>query len=768
LVPTEEPLRCIKIKLFGSSGVGKTTLIGSLKCSYLGSFFRKTRLSSKSSATWKNRNSLMRTSMDKSSNSSMDESIMSRSVLDNFDVSNDHYTKGIDISNVTFINTSHFSIWEFSGYEPYQIFYDHFIGDHNCIHFMMYSLENSEYESLNELVYWLEFLKARLPPKEQFGHNGKYLSTLKILLIGTHADCDKTASKNEDGEYVSDKANSIYKHILNIYKDEFDICERHFVLDARGAWVPEIKSLMQYCNKLKESICNRLPKCTMFLSRSLHNVQNWRKLNPQYPIVSWKKFIEMIRERVNPLASDEHLKEIIQQLQLMGEVIYIQSDQNQDLVCLDPQWLCNSILGTFFSHERFNGKKLNGCFKLDELAAIFADICPDVKRLKDILVALDLCCELDNSEYEFPSLNFQETVSSLWENHNEGYIYNGLQIRCSNQIKTLIGCLFPRIQVHLRHVANSIDDEHDLKEENSAELILESQDKLGNLDMNKSSLIKNNQKSFIINTSNSLSKHFNSSLYDIELFQWRYGSKIQRKKSKIECLITMDPRGLFIELKARAPLSKREELFYFIHETHSLIEQILLETCPGLNLEMHYLSPNQCFSFISSHSYTPRQVYNSMLDGKMILISQNNNKEKLIDVICCESEQIYKNLIIGCNLPINEGIGLYTKRMLSRFLDNIDPMGRDWCLLAVLLGLQDHLPILDNENSLDLSKTQYLIDNWSKSRQTSTVRMLIEKLVELGRKDVVDLVMNTSVLFKILLNDDSGIRNSNQTLASTK
>lgn len=46
LVPTNDLLRRIKIKVFGSSGVGKTTLIDSMNCSYLNSFFRKTRIGS--------------------------------------------------------------------------------------------------------------------------------------------------------------------------------------------------------------------------------------------------------------------------------------------------------------------------------------------------------------------------------------------------------------------------------------------------------------------------------------------------------------------------------------------------------------------------------------------------------------------------------------------------------------------------------------------------------------------------------------------------
>ena len=49
LIPTNTMLGRIKLKIFGNSGVGKTTLVDSLKCGYFGSFFRKARLSSSNS-----------------------------------------------------------------------------------------------------------------------------------------------------------------------------------------------------------------------------------------------------------------------------------------------------------------------------------------------------------------------------------------------------------------------------------------------------------------------------------------------------------------------------------------------------------------------------------------------------------------------------------------------------------------------------------------------------------------------------------------------
>lgn len=53
LIPTSDHLRRIKIKVFGSSGVGKSSLIGSMNCSYINSFFRRLSVKSSSKTTVK-------------------------------------------------------------------------------------------------------------------------------------------------------------------------------------------------------------------------------------------------------------------------------------------------------------------------------------------------------------------------------------------------------------------------------------------------------------------------------------------------------------------------------------------------------------------------------------------------------------------------------------------------------------------------------------------------------------------------------------------
>ena len=84
-----------------------------------------------------------------------------------------------------------------------------------------------------------------------------------------------------------------------------------------------------------------------------------RSLFSNFNFSNWEKFVEKISEtngwnylmnswqvrvNVNPLAADDHMKEVIQQLQLMGEVIYVKGS-----VCVDVigKSLTGLLMGAF-------------------------------------------------------------------------------------------------------------------------------------------------------------------------------------------------------------------------------------------------------------------------------------------------------------------------------------------------------------------------------------------------------------------------------------
>jgi hypothetical protein len=64
-----------------------------------------------------------------------------------------------------------------------------------------------------------------------------------------------------------------------------------------------------------------LPRLTRFLENIVAYLPEWRKTLTNFQAVPWHYFVDHVRMNINPLAADDHMKEIIQQLQLMGEVM---------------------------------------------------------------------------------------------------------------------------------------------------------------------------------------------------------------------------------------------------------------------------------------------------------------------------------------------------------------------------------------------------------------------------------------------------------------
>ena len=102
----------------------------------------------------------------------------------------------MDIQQVNITSAGELSIWDFSGYEPYYMLYDHFMGDPNCIHIVLFSLEEPQSAQLSQVTFWLNFIKARIPPYEPIGelhfmicrngwHAKLFWKNMKFIYSGT-------------------------------------------------------------------------------------------------------------------------------------------------------------------------------------------------------------------------------------------------------------------------------------------------------------------------------------------------------------------------------------------------------------------------------------------------------------------------------------------------------------------------------------------------------------------------------------------------------
>jgi death-associated protein kinase len=160
---------------------------------------------------------------------------------------------------------------------------------------------------------------------------------------------------------------------------------------------------------------------------------------------------------VNPLAGEEHLKEVIQQLQLMGEVVYLKCELGEDLIVLDPAWLCSSLAGSVLSPDFRSRCPASGRYTLAEfqLAAPEHEAGPAVA----VLQALGLATRLQPSEaggapsWELPAL--AEPSEEAWP---AGLLHSGrwggvLLQPAAAAAGPLLGPMFPRIQVNACHSA---------------------------------------------------------------------------------------------------------------------------------------------------------------------------------------------------------------------------------------------------------------------------------------------------------------------------
>ena len=64
--------------------------------------------------------------------------------------------------------------------------YDHYIGNTNCIHTIVFNLEDEVQVQLEQLRFWLNFLQSRIPPVEPLGEFcvfPYYLTKLLVVLF---------------------------------------------------------------------------------------------------------------------------------------------------------------------------------------------------------------------------------------------------------------------------------------------------------------------------------------------------------------------------------------------------------------------------------------------------------------------------------------------------------------------------------------------------------------------------------------------------------
>ncbi|XP_031354372.1 death-associated protein kinase 1-like isoform X2 [Photinus pyralis] len=686
LVPTSKLYVRLIVRVFGNCGVGKTSLIKSLGAGLFSTLFRR------SGSLQSNKS---RPSSPISAQIEMD--VTSRQNSLTFESSASYKsTKGIHIQNLEISNVGDVVVWEFSGQENYFPTYHHFLHPSpQTLTLVLFNLEDSPVVQVQQACFWINFIMARE------AHEWSLFKVGPIVLVATHVDSTR-AIKNQQGEWVSPDAQTTLETVEKLIPDVQYLHPSVIVMDSNVPASQPFKHLKSMLLTLKrDNLEKTIGMWTGLLESTLSWLAHLRKEYEQFPVIHRKAFYDLVRTSVNVLASDDHIRALLHQLHNMGEIFCI-----NELVVISLAWFGLQLIGEFLSTEFLANVRATGVYTPDDFQASFNQF--DALGTLQLMEALELCiqCEVDGeTEYEFPIYNQTETLPGLWDSGDPRYrttgaCYGGVRLYASSNCHHLFTSIFPHIQIELRRaaIANSCNNDN-----------------------------------------------------DTDLYQWHHGSKLCT--IALETLITLDTderSSQYIEIKIRGPQQTSQYCFYFLENVIETVLQGIARVCPGLVMERHILSVHQLrIHCIEPYAYPSQLLSTAMLESESTLeiTLQNTETEKFENVITLAlfgDVELVSKIHWGCSLKVQH-LPIAVKFKLARLLDPPHSHGRDWCLLALRLGLEpEKIATADSHSHSCTMRLLALTD--------CTIGALIANLQELGRNDTAEVVLRTSPLLQIIDN----------------
>ncbi|KAL0979949.1 hypothetical protein UPYG_G00191960 [Umbra pygmaea] len=629
-------------------------------------------------------------------------------------------TRAIEIQNSNINGVGDFSVWEFSGNTVYHCCYDYFVAnDPTAIHLILFSLEEPYEMQLSQATYWLNTLKALTPPQHNIAFGGRLQNPLKVVLVGTHADV-ASLIRGPGGEFCYAKEKPLLKELRNRFGLDLQLSERLFVMDTGASNSKDIKLLRSHLLELRNTILSTCNPMSGLMERLVATLPSWRKLTGPNQLMSWQQFLCDVQEHINPLVSEDHLRGVAQQLHSMGEINLMQSETVQDVVLLDPRWLCSGVLARLLSMDTPKAiHHYRGRYRVEEIQALAPE--SDVEELLQVLDAMDICArDLTNpGMVDVPALIKTNGLHRSWTEEEEDHdvlVYGGVRLVPAEHLTPFPCGLFHKLQVNLcrwSHQHHTGDDAVDEPPDG-----------------------------------------------DIRL--WTNGVKVSQGGA--EAMILLVNHGQGVEIQVRGHESERAKCYTLLDTMVTISESLLSSTLPGLLPARYYLSPQQ---LQEQHGpimvYQPKDFLRAQTQGESSLSNtMGGYRESFSSILAFGCAEVYNHSRQGRDIHISQ-VSLLARRKLCRLLDPPDALGKDWCLLAMNLGLTqlvakhssnlsttptNESPATNTDPSPSTSPTAELLKDWS-VRPDSTVGVLMGKLRELGRRDAADFLLKTSPVFRV-------------------
>uniref|UniRef100_A0A5K3FCC6 COR domain-containing protein n=1 Tax=Mesocestoides corti TaxID=53468 RepID=A0A5K3FCC6_MESCO len=405
------------------------------------------------------------------------------------------------------------------------------------------------------------FIHSRLPQHE----DGLIQAKAKVVLIATHAD-EVDCSRDGEGYLYHGGAARILQDCRRQFKYKLDIQPELHVLDVNSPNSLEMKFLRSQLLKLRDQVLLELPTVAAITEVISNRLEEWNR-SQFAPIMYWPEFIHLVQTQINPLCTEAVLREVVQFHQYTGDLIVLESEEDNDLIILNPSWVLVEAVGNLFSQDSIRHARVTGSFTSDDLHFLITE--SDINAVVSVLTALECCtvcpasetadddsprqseqrkrsiqCFYENAvagtaietahneeaQLEIPRLNLvQDLDSADWGECGDDARRTGVQFRSPG---AQLLHVFPRIQCRLRKAVTRIAEDEALEAS--------------------------------------------------ELVQWLHGSKLSFNHGLINVYLTCDEVDEAIEVKLETHRSQTLTAFNCFHDTVALVRGALDQIVPQL------------------------------------------------------------------------------------------------------------------------------------------------------------------------------------------
>ncbi|CAH1736860.1 unnamed protein product [Aphis gossypii] len=580
LVISHDYIQNINLLFFGHSNAGKSSIIRLMKLGLFSMLLDKSRNTLRTINT--NRTN---TSQDQCNNGN-EINLTEYNTTNTSNYYNHDGTKGITVQKEKLSGINECTFWDFSAEDTYYNSYHHVIQNTpNKVVVIVYNEQQSSTEVLKTVRFWLSFVQARLQITEPISKNGISNHLVPVIIVATH-----------NGQRICRQSDQLIKTMKDEYGHVFQVYEKLVLFDIMAVDSLSVKNFKEAISISKKRLHFNIPRMSGFCEAVQNFLPKLRKIANPFPVLSWKTFCDTIHLEVNPLATVQHLNTLLIQLQNLGEVLFLKSGLQPDLIVISPNWFGSNIIGTLFSVDfLISQTRMSGSYQANDFQIMFPHY--DAMSVLQLLETMKICVQYDNDgdiEYEFPAYIIREKDETLWKpwGNNVDCCYGGIRLSSQPQFLELFTSIFIRIQVELRYLQNNYYED-----------------------------------------------------MDSYLYQW-YGGTVLCI-SNIECMVSLEQDGC-IEIKIRGSKSSSYTCFYFLEEILHSINLVLIETCPGMKVIKEFLSPsNLSEHYVQPHGYGVDDIFYAVRktsDFKSLVVNPLTGKnECVLDLIAfgCDQVNIY-------------------------------------------------------------------------------------------------------------------------------